>query len=181
MQKIIVRHDDFDFRLKTEEYIAIHEKFIKRNLIETAVVQYTKDGRERVYDKELIEYMNTAPNWDIQLHGWAHDEYDKLTQSEIADALQNSLNMSMKLFNKYPTVWYPPWNRRNEDMEIVAEAFGLTISNESYDISKFIRESRAGVYKGTSIYFHGWKADEMACLDEALNCVEEVNFIGGAK
>ena len=174
MKPITIRHDDFDGRLTTEEYVAIHEKFIERELVETAVMQYAMDDRVKSWDPKLIEYMKIAPYWDIQLHGWNHSEYDKMTQSEIAEELQKALNMSMKLFGKYPTVFYPPWNRRNEDMEIVADAFGLKISNESYDISKFIREVKSGDYTGTSFYFHAWKKEELDQLDEALDLVKQL-------
>ena len=173
MNKVIARHDDFDFRMPLEIYKDIHDKFIELELVETAVIQFTNEGRESdwVKKKGIVDYLNTAPNWDIQLHGWSHSEYHEMTQSEIADDLQKCLNKSTELFGKYPTVWYTPHNGRSEDMEYVAEAFGLTISNESYDISRFIRENVSGEYKGTTFYFHGWKNDEVAQLDETIKYV----------
>lgn len=182
--QVVCRQDDMDFRLKPEQYIEAHQKFIDRQLVETAVIQFTHDGRLPIYDSKLIDYMNTAPYWDIQLHGWEHAEYDKMTQTDIADHLQKSLDKSMELFGKTPTVWYPPWNRRNEDMETVAKAFGLEISNESYDIWRFLRETRSGEYAGTTFYYHLWKNDEYSLLDEALNVVAEKKYldeIGGKK
>jgi peptidoglycan/xylan/chitin deacetylase (PgdA/CDA1 family) len=172
--QIVVRHDDFDFRLKSEEYIKIHQMFLDRDLIETAVIQYTHDGNVPSYDKDLIEYMNTYGGWDIQLHGWAHDNYSELPKWRIREDLKKSKDMSMYLFGKEPTVWYTPWNCRSESMDEVAELESLTISNESYDIAKFIREVKSGEYIGTSFYFHGWKKDEVEQLEEALDLVKQL-------
>ena len=171
---VTVRHDDYDFRMNPQDYIDNHEKFIKAGIVETAVVQYTHDGNIPNYSDRLINYMKTAPNWDIQLHGWSHEEYDKLPPEEIMKHLDQSIAKADELFGIKPTVWYTPWNRRNEIMEDVARSRGLTINNESYDIAKFIREVRAGEYKGHSVYFHLWNKDEREKIDEMLECAKEL-------
>ena len=171
MAQIIVRHDDFDFRLQAEEYINIHQKFVERELIETAVVQLTHEGNEKVYQPELITYMNKSPYWNIQFHGWKHWDYGKMPREEIEEDLGKSMDKLVELFEVYPTVWFPPWNSIGQDMLELANSYGLAIDNESYDIAKFIREVKAGTYQGHSFYFHGWKADEVAQLDEALDLV----------
>ena len=169
-----LRHDDFDWRLDPQDYIDNHEKFIEVGLTETAVVQYTHDGRVPNYDQFLINYMNTSPNWDIQLHGWAHDEYDKLSPAEIREHLEKSIEMSEKLFDIKPTVWYPPWNRKTEIMEDIARSFGLEIDNESNDISKFIREVEPGIFNGHSVYFHLWNNSEREKIDKMLELAKEL-------
>lgn len=174
MRQIMVRSDDLDFRLTVEQYAHAHQMFIDRELVETAVIQYTHDGNIPNYDPKLIEYLNTAPYWDIQLHGWAHDNYAELPKWRIREDLRKSKEMSMKLFGKEPTIWATPWNCRSEAMDEVAALEGLVISNESYDIAKFIREVKSGEYQGTSFYYHSWKADEMVQLPEALDLVKQL-------
>ncbi|MCK9370345.1 polysaccharide deacetylase family protein [Candidatus Dojkabacteria bacterium] len=174
MAKIIIRQDDFDFRLEPKAYIDNHEKFIKAGLIETAVVQYTHDGNQPKYPMDLINYMRTSPNWDIQLHGWSHDDYSKLPRWIIREHLVRSRDMSVRLFGVEPTIWFPPWNCNSDDMKEVADSFGMTIDNESYDISKFIREVKAGTFEGHSVYFHLWNRDEAAKIDEMIECAKSL-------
>lgn len=173
-QQIILRHDDFDFRMNPEDYVANHEKFIKAGLTETAVVQYTHDGNCPQYHPDLITYMNTAPNWDIQLHGWSHDDYSKLPKWIIREHLVKSIDISIRLFNIEPKVWYTPWNCYSQDMVDVASSLGMIISNESYDIAKFIREVKAGTYTGSTVYFHLWNRDEREKIDEMLDCAKQL-------
>jgi peptidoglycan/xylan/chitin deacetylase (PgdA/CDA1 family) len=178
MPRITIRQDDFDFRLEPKQYIDNHEKFIRAGLTETAVVQYTHDGREPNYHPELIKYMNEAPNWDIQLHGWEHAEYDKMSPDDILSHLQKSVDKAQELFGKKPTIWFTPWNRRNEIMEDVARSFGITISNESNDISKFIREMKDGTFNGTTLYYHLWNRDEAVQIDEMIEYAKKYESRG---
>jgi peptidoglycan/xylan/chitin deacetylase (PgdA/CDA1 family) len=156
-------------------YIHIHEEFIKAGLVETAVLQFTTWGNLQNFRPELIEYINSSPNWDFQIHGWQHEEYDKMKYDNIVKELSACIYWTQRLFKKTPTIWFPPWNRRNEVMEKAASFMNLTIDNESYDIAKFVREVQAGIYKGHSLYFHGWKADEMVLFYEMIECVKKVN------
>lgn len=172
--RVILRQDDLDFRLDPQDYIDNHEKFIKADLIETAVVQYTHDGNIPNYPEKLIKYMNEAPNWDIQLHGWSHDDYAKLPKWIVREHLLKAKEMSMKLFNKYPTVFYPPWNSVTDETREVVESIGMTVDNESYDISRFIREVKAKEYKGHSVYFHLWNHTEKDQIDSMLECAKSL-------
>jgi peptidoglycan/xylan/chitin deacetylase (PgdA/CDA1 family) len=160
--------------MSPEEYVTNHEKFIEADLVETAVVQYTHDGLLRHYYQGLIDYMKMSPNWDIQLHGWAHDDYSKLPRWRIDEDIRNAISKSEELFGIKPTVWYPPWNCYSEDMKWVANKYNLIIDNESYDISKFIREVKAGTYTGHSVYFHLWSKDEREKIPEMIECVKKL-------
>src|SRR3990167_1630268 len=163
-----IRHDDFDFRMSPSQYINIHEKFIGAGVNETAVLQFTSDNRVKTFDPTLIKYMNEAPNWEFAVHGWSHAEYDGMDFDHIVRDLSACLYWTQRLFHKSPTVWYPPWNRYSIPMERAAVELGLTIDNESFDIAKFIRAVKANDYNGHSLYFHGWKADEMIQFEEML-------------
>jgi peptidoglycan/xylan/chitin deacetylase (PgdA/CDA1 family) len=171
--KLIIRHDDFDMRMEPEEYIANHEKFINAGLIETAVIQYTHDGREGRFPPKLIKYMNTAPNWDIQFHCWSHDDYTVLPKWRIYDDIQKAKLKSLELFGKEPTTWFPPWNGYSEHMQEIADLHSLQISHESNDICKFIHEMKAGTFTGTSVYFHLWNHNESIHIDEMLEYAKQ--------
>jgi peptidoglycan/xylan/chitin deacetylase (PgdA/CDA1 family) len=169
---MIIRHDDLDFRMDTAEYIAVHELFIKAGITETAVLQFAQFGNLGNFREDLISYMLSTPCWDFQLHGWQHDEYDKMSYTDIIRDLSASINLCKKLFGRAPTVWYPPWNRESEDMKKAAEFFGLGFSNESNDISKFIREAKEGRFVGTTLYFHAWNKSERDQVPEMLEFVK---------
>lgn len=173
--KLIIRHDDYDWRLDPDDYIALHELFIENGLTETAVVQLATDDRLKDFARyeKLIEYMNTAPNWDIQLHGYSHSMYKDMGYDEIVKDLSAAKYWFLKLFLKKPTVWYTPWNQRTENMERAAAAVGMTIDNESNDISKFIREAEAGIFTGHSLYFHWWNNSERRQVPRMLELVKQ--------
>jgi len=175
MPKLIIRSDDWDFRMPPEFYIDVHEKFIKAGLIETACLQFTQHDKLVNFKPELINYMNTAPNWDFQLHCWCHDKYSEYVDfNYIVRNLAAAIFFCQKLFNHTPTIWYPPWNETTPDMEKAAEIVGLKIDNESNDIQKFIREVKAGTFKGHSVYFHSWKWQEMESFEEMIKLIKEI-------
>lgn len=181
MNNLIIRHDDFDFRLTPNEYIEIHEQFIKADLVETAVIQFTQDNRLSSISDELVNYMLNSSHWDFQLHGWAHTHYDELKYDYIVRDMSAAIFWCKRIFGKTPTIWFPPWNCMSREMELAAEVVGLRIDNESNDIAKFIRETevevgRNGVWQGRSVYFHGWKSDEMKLFPRMLELANQVKL-----
>ena len=168
---VIVRSDDFDFRMDTSDYISVHEEFLKRNLIETVGLQFAQFDRLGNFRPELIEYMKNTPNYDLQIHGWQHDKYSEMEYTHIVRDLAAAKYMCYSLFGKVPTVWYPPWNCYSDKMKEAADNLSMTIDNESYDIAKFIREVKAGSFTGHSFYFHAWQKPEKDLLPEALDWV----------
>jgi len=160
--------------MEPEFYIEVHKQFIEAGLTETAVVQFAQHGRLSNFPKELIDYMNTAPNWDIQLHGWAHDHYHEMEVDFIIRDISAAIHWSEKLFGKKPTIWYPPWNAISTNMERAALLLGLKIDNESNNIQKFIREMETGTFKGHSVYFHGWKNEEMLLFPKMLELAKGI-------
>lgn len=161
MAKLIIRHDDFDFRMDAQDYIDIHEKFIEAGLTETAVLQFTQDGHVKDFDGKLISYMRTAPNWDFQLHGWQHEKYSEWAYDDIIRDMAAAKYLCYQMFGRMPTHWFTPWNCYSEVLQNAAENLHLIVHNESYDIAKFIREIEANTYDGESLYFHGWNENEM--------------------
>lgn len=174
MNKLVIRHDDFDFRLSPAEYIQIHEEFIKRKLTETAVLQFAQFGRLANFPKELIVYMREAPYWDLQLHGWEHAHYDEMKYDFVVRDMAAAIYMCEDLFDITPTVWYPPWNCYSQEMDRAAEYLNLKIDRESNDIAKFIREVEAGTFDGHSVYFHAWEKNKSHYMPRMLDLAKEI-------
>jgi peptidoglycan/xylan/chitin deacetylase (PgdA/CDA1 family) len=172
-QKVKIRHDDWDFRMSLNDYRQIHELFIEADLVETAVIQWTQHGNPS-WKPDLIDYLKTAPNWDVQLHGWTHDPYKDKSYGEIMRDLVACVHMFEHLLERRPTIWFPPWNGNSPDMVKAAEFFGITISNESNDIAKFVREYDMGLYQWGSIYFHGWNRPERELIPEMIKRVSAI-------
>lgn len=178
MRKLIIRHDDFDWRMPAEFYIAVHDYFIANDLVETAVIQISQHGRLPDFEKkrDLIDYMNTAPNWDIQLHGWSHDHYHEMAYDDIVRDISAALFHFQRLFNRLPRVWYPPYNKRTEEMERAAATLGLVIDNEEISIKQFVDGVGwvKGRFTGHSCHFHGWNQAEMEYFEKMIELAKEV-------
>lgn len=170
MDKLVIRHDDYDWRMDAKDYIAVHEEFKKRGLVETANMQFTQWGKLQRVDQELVNYINAnKESYCIQIHGWGHFMYSEFEYDFIVRDLEACLYSCKKYFDVVPTIWYPPWNCLSPNMERAAGFVGLTIDTESFDIAKFIREQKAGIYKGHSVYFHAWNSHEMTMFIEMLD------------
>ena len=175
-QKLIIRHDDYDFRMTLDRYVKIHEKFIANNLVETAVIQLAQFNKLPDFEGKklpIVEYMNAFPNWDLQIHCWSHDDYGKLVYDDIVRDMSAALFYFQRLFNKLPTIWFPPRNVRTYEMERAAKTLNLEINNESMGIKDFVKLAREGVVKTKSLYFHGWKDTEMEYFDEMIRLVKK--------
>ena len=173
MQKIIIRSDDFDFRMSADEYLDNHRKFVDAGLVETAVIQFCQNSKMSNIPFDLAEKMIKDPTWDLQLHGWSHDSYGTMDFNSIIRDISAAIFWFKKVFKKKPTIWFPPRNENSTDMQKVASILGLKIDNESWDIGKFIRSVKDGTYDGHSVYYHLWNHDESPQIDEMINCIKE--------
>ena len=171
--KLIIRQDDFDFRLPPEKYIENHKKFIEAGLTETAVLQLCQNGNLAEFHPDIIEYLKTAPNWDIQLHGWSHDNYSEMKFQFVLRDISAAMYWVEGLLGKKPTIWFPPWNQTSVEMKEVAKILELEINNESNDIEKFIREVKDGSFKGGSVYYHLWHHHDFELIDEMIECAKQ--------
>lgn len=182
MDKLIIRHDDYDFKLGVQQYIDIHEAFKKAGIVETLAFQPTQWGRLSNVPMELVSYLIKeieAGTAEVALHGWGHFHYDEMEYDFNVRDLMASKYWCMTYFGREPKVWYTPWNCMSNTMEKAASHVNMTISNESNDIWRFIREAEVGNFSGKTLYFHGWKADEMALFPRMIELVGEVNKARG--
>lgn len=174
-QTLVIRHDDFDFRMALDHYILTHQMFLDRGLVETVNLQFSQFGRLVEIRPEVVKYLLKTPNYDIQLHCWEHIMYANMPSMVIYRDLAASCWKFMELFHKKPTIWYPPWNVKSIEMEQIADGFGMTVDAESYDLKKFLREIEANDFRGHSVYFHAYQQDEMIVLPKVLDRIKQLN------
>lgn len=154
----LYRDDDISVTSNITLLMKVHELFIKHNRIHTVAV-LMKDLWE---NKEVWYWLQTAPNLEIGLHGWDHQDYGKLDKVSLWSLLTASLEywQIRTLRGGYKlrpiTTFYPPWNSVSQDLMRVCNSFGLTV------------DSRVG---GEVYNFHYWALFEdrrMKELEEAL-------------
>jgi len=177
MDRIIIRSDDWDFRLDTQQYIDAHEEFKKRGLIETMAIQPTTWGKLSNYHQDLIDYVNKeldAGTYDLQVHGWQHAHYDEMEMDFVVRDLMATKYFCIKYFGRDPKIFFTPWNCMSNNLERAAQFVGMEVSNESNDIWRFIREAKVDKFSGKTLYVHLWKADEMALFIEMLDLVVKI-------
>lgn len=138
------RDDDISVTTDATLLVKIHELFVKYHKTHTVAVQM-KDIWE---NKEVWYFLMTAPNLNIGLHGWEHTDYSRIPRAEIKHELSMALdywNFMIARGNYEPkplSVFYPPWNKINEDLVDVCKELGLRVDN------------RVG---GDVFNFHSWE------------------------
>jgi len=78
---------------------------------------------------EAVEYVRTeldAGRLYIDLHGWEHIDYTKLSQKEIEEHLDKSFEYLLKEFNCLPVRWATPWGANSESIQLACRKYGLT-------------------------------------------------------
>ncbi len=163
---MIFRHDDFDSRENLEIVKKIHEEFIKRDLTETIAVNNTI-GSAIGWESAVLDYVNSTPNWDIQLHGWVHDAYEHLHYNKVYGDLVASLWHTKKHFSKAdPTVFYAPWNGYSDNILRACSDLGLQMGGAGDYIMHYVDWKRRGK---DIVYYHSWEADDVGNIPRLLD------------
>lgn len=63
----------------------------------------------------------------LDLHGWEHIDYSKLTQEEIEEHLEKSFEFFLKTFNCLPIRWATPWGGTSENITKAARKYSLIV------------------------------------------------------
>jgi hypothetical protein len=89
-----------------------------------------------LWDNKVIWYwLMTAPNLDIGLHGWIHEDISNTPIEHIRNTIQKSLDywnfhiQRGKYEPKIIKVYYPPWNKSSDDLGGVCRELGLEVDN----------------------------------------------------
>jgi len=134
---MLYRDDDICKWTDLSEFKKLHETFISNKKIHICAVLF--EGLADNYG--LFHYLVNAPLLDIQLHGWTHRDYSKLSEIKVRLDFQRAItywneNVTRRygkgiLDNtlKQITTYYPPWNRRSPEVEEACKRLGLRVDN----------------------------------------------------
>jgi len=162
--EIVWRDDDVHYLTDLKQFEKIHEVFKKHNVKHTIAV-IAKDLDKNT---ELIEYINSNENIDVQLHCWNH-----ISAIKNIDSLERELVLGIdkikELFGKKPTILYPPWNETNDVVSYIAKKVGLKVSNLKVSMSHFVKcNGVIDIENCNTINFHYWSGGDTMFLNYAL-------------
>lgn len=152
---MIFRDDDISRKTKVEELKPIHDLFIKYNVVHTIAVIC----KDLDHNPEIINYINNSTLFDVQFHCYCHQH--NMTGKKIEVALE----IFEGAFDKRPTVFYPPWNYCDPELEAHVNSLDMQVSNEKVSLHQYI--ARMG--KNCEVVnFHYWHKNECDLLETAL-------------
>lgn len=150
---MIFRDDDISFLTKLDEFKKVHEFFNEYNCIHT-IALLTK-GLEK--NPELIEYIRSQKNIDVQVHSHEHVNYIEISEKEAITQLITAKNAIKYYFFKEPTTFYPPFNffgSIDERIIEIAQKVGLETSWEKTSPLYYIKYN--GRVPQKVLNFHYW-------------------------
>lgn len=157
---MIIREDDFDPRYSLEQVKEVHELFLKYDMMHTTALNVMRGERYGI-GPEVVDYIKSTKNWDIQLHGWDHEEYHKWPYHTVIRDLYAGIAYIERVFGKRPIIFYPPWNGDSEHIKRACDEAGIQLSNNAVYIRHYLQKPEK--YKDQNIiYFHSW---ERPCID----------------
>ena len=154
---IIYRDDDINVRTSFTLFKQINEEFKKAGRVHTIAV-VMKDFFDNY---ELAHYCFTEENINIELHGWEHTDFSKMTAFNIKTSIEKSIkyyneNIERRYQvgagnleeNKILTTLFLPWNRVDKN--------GL-VQSACNDHNLRHCDVRDGEWQGNKIVsFHYW-------------------------
>lgn len=109
--------------------------------------------------QELTEYINgRKKEFIFGLHGWTHMDYSVISESAVENSLGRAKLAVYDTFGVYPTWFFPPWNRRSDNLRTACKNLGLELC-EHYAVAQY--------WNGENICcFHYWNDNEVALLNK---------------
>jgi len=119
---------------------------------------------------EAVAYIKEQKDlgkMSLQIHGWEHIDYAKLSVKEVIDDLERCKDFFYDKFEMIPSRWYTPWGANAPHLYEAADETGLTLidcsqiykmngrygiiqlAKEGKDIEKFLHKKE--------IFFHWWE------------------------
>lgn len=169
--KTIFRDDDISHLTNLEEFKKVHEFFNEHNCIHT-IALLTKDIQR---NPELVKYINSQNNIDVQVHSFEHIEFVFATDDEIRFQLNHSSTVIENLFGKKPTVLYPTFNSVDERVIRIAAECGLETSYKKISTLYYVRHNGVIVTdeKELIVNFHYHDYTEAILIGVALKLYNE--------
>jgi len=177
---IRVRDDDVFIRPSFGKFKETHETILDfPNAIHVAGIICDSPWEPEVL--EYIRHETVRKKIEIQLHGWQHIDYAKLTKDEMRGHMKMSFEWLHDHFWVKPTIWYTPWGAHTPVMDEVAAEFNLALvdcSNilQTNKMLEALRSKHRGAYiKGFrehgEVLIHYWESKTRKPLREVLEAI----------
>ena len=150
--EIIYRDDDANVYTCPHIFKQLHEKgFVQKQRLHTVAVLM----KDLWQNHALFYYLNVAPYLKVELHGWEHKDYSKLSYDECYGDLKksveywntNATRMMGKPAQKI-TTFFAPWNHSSDNIKKACKDLGLLFC-----------DVKEGSWNGDCIRsFHWWAA-----------------------
>lgn len=165
---IVWRNDDISQWTKLDEFRRVHEIFIKYNVVHTLAVIC----RDLEKHTELIKYLNSQPLLDMQFHCLDHFHYPH-NKSIMDEQFSEGVKVFERVFNKKPTVWFPPFNDTDVHCADAAAKYGMKTSYQKVSLKYYI--DNKGDVMFPVVNFHSWYEMEQMLLEPALKIYTDKN------
>lgn len=159
---MIFRDDDISCFTNLDDFKRVHDLFNKYETLHT-IALIAKDIERH---PSLIDYIKSQSNIDVQLHCWDHIDLTECHIITVKASLEHGIQKMEEIFNKIPTILYPPWNRSDERLEEACKEQKLEVSHKKISLPQYIKFN--GDVSESTINFHYWAAQEVMYLEAAL-------------
>lgn len=149
---MIFRDDDISWLTNVNEFAKVHEFFNEYKQIHT-IALLTKDIEK---NPELINYINSQSNIDVQIHGYEHLDFNFTSERETEFQLAKSIEIIQRFFGKKPTTFFPPFNSINTSTISIGVELGLTVSIDKVGCIYYIKHNSNIVQNVINFHYHDY-------------------------
>ena len=109
----------------------------------------------------LNNYIKHERIFDIQVHGWTHADYSKMSEDAVAEDLIKTKEFIKWKYGVEAKYFYPPWNIDSQEARRGAARAGLIFDNHRVESMDYIRGDQ-----GRTVNLHYW--NDYGVLDQIL-------------
>src|ERR1700754_4228100 len=114
---MIWRDDDISYMTDLAKFARVQDLFDKYKVKHTIAVI----AQDIYQNPDLIAFIKSH-DIDVQLHCYEH--IDMTSDPELVSNLEMGAILIERWFGKRPTTLFPPWNKADESVKMVAELLG---------------------------------------------------------
>lgn len=162
---MIWRDDDISWRTNLNDFKAVHDLFKRYNVLHT-IALITGDIEKA---PELVAYIKDN-DIDVQFHCIDHIDFTQ-NIDKAKSQIEQGIATIEAVFGKRPTVFYPTWNRTNQQVNDIAASVGLNVSSDKISLSQYIKVN--GDVSEKVINFHYWAYEDVILIEPALKIFSE--------
>lgn len=158
---------------KTDLFIKVHEIFNKNSRVHHIGLITRNLNRQT----QLKQYILQQKNISIQLHCVEHLDFTQMSDVEIHNQFAVGIKTIQDNFNITPTMWFPPWQKTNEEINRIAnESYnlrayttGMNLADYAFKSDRFNKISRISTDGKVFVNFHYWDTPDISAhLELAL-------------